>query len=45
MSKRNSFMEAVELSILIAKVKRSIGYWKRHAENNAEHSYQVALAS
>ena len=45
MDRQTKLSQAVELSTKLATVKRKCGYRKYHAENDAEHSYQLALAS
>lgn len=39
------FLQAIELGVKLASVKRTVGYRKAHLENDAEHSYQLALTA
>ena len=44
MNKKTSFLQALELTREFTTIKRSVGYRKHHRENDAEHSYQVAIS-
>ena len=35
----------IDLSVRLSSVERTVGYMKNHFENDAEHSYQLALVS
>jgi|GEM_PF-4217000 len=45
MSLSDPISQVIALSVQLARVKRRCGYWPRPAENDAEHSYQLALTA